>query len=134
MKDDQNRREAARWLGQADSDLRFARVGLAEGFYAQVCFLAQQAAEKAVKAAHYRQGERRVLGHSLVVLLDTLPANSGAEGLRTLAAELDLHYVPARYPNGLPDLAPFEAYTREQAEHAIEAAQKFLDFARASIV
>ena len=37
--------EADRWLKQAENDLDFARVGLREGFFAQVCFLAQQSAE-----------------------------------------------------------------------------------------
>ena len=31
-------READRWLSQAEDDLRFARLGLREGYYAQVCF------------------------------------------------------------------------------------------------
>ena len=128
MNEDQNRGEAQRWLGQADDDLKFARVGLTEGFYAQACFLSQQAGEKALKAVRYLDGERRVLGHSLVALVDGLAGRlPGAGALRTLAAELDLHYVPARYPNGLPDLAPFQAYSREQAERAIDGARRILD-------
>jgi hypothetical protein len=42
--------EARRWLVQAESDFRFATLGLERGFYAQCCFLCQQAAEKAIKA------------------------------------------------------------------------------------
>jgi HEPN domain-containing protein len=47
------RSEARRWLVQGEDDLRFAALGLERGFYAQCCFLCQQAAEKAVKALHY---------------------------------------------------------------------------------
>ena len=58
-----SRSEAERWLKQAENDLDFARLGLREGFHAQVCFLTQQSAEKAVKAIGYLLGERTVLGH-----------------------------------------------------------------------
>lgn len=134
MSDDQNRAEALRWVGQAADDLRFARVGLEEGFYAQACFLSQQAGEKALKGLRYLRGERRVLGHSLVALVDSLADDLGdTTALRSLAIELDLHYVPARYPNGLPELAPFQAYGREQARRAIETAQGFVELARGRV-
>ena len=41
--------EARRWLAQAESDLAFAEVGVREGFFAQACFICQQAGEKALK-------------------------------------------------------------------------------------
>jgi HEPN domain-containing protein len=128
---DQNRAEARRWLAQAQDDLAFARVGLREGFFAQVCFLSQQSGEKALKALRYLRGDRRVLGHSLVALVDTLADEIDVRRLRPIAADLDLHYVPARYPNGLPDLAPFQAYTREQAERALAEAEELLSAALA---
>ena len=57
--------EANRWWLQAENDLAFARVALRERFFAQACFVAQQPAEKAVKAIAYGLGERVVLGHSI---------------------------------------------------------------------
>ena len=66
------RLEAERWIMQAENDLEFARSGLREGFYAQVCFLCQQIGEKAMKAIHYRKGERFVIGHSIYKLLRSL--------------------------------------------------------------
>lgn len=133
MSNDQNRAEARRWLAQAKDDLAFARLGLREGFFAQACFLSQQAGEKGLKAVRYLRGDRRVLGHSLVALVDSLADQIDVPNLRPLAADLDLHYVPARYPNGLPDLAPFQAYTREQAERAIAAAVELLNAALAHV-
>jgi len=63
------RAEGLRWLRQAENDLEYARLGLREGFFAQVCFQCQQICEKALKAIHYGQlGKRVVLGHSLVQL------------------------------------------------------------------
>jgi HEPN domain-containing protein len=75
-----------------------------------------------------------VLGHSLVSLVESLrPDLPEVASLRAAAAELDLHYVPARYPNALPDLAPYQAYTREQADRAIAAAARFIEIARTAL-
>ena len=37
------------------------------------------------------------------------------EELRSKAMELDKAYIPARYPNAIPEGAPFEVYTKEEA-------------------
>lgn len=124
------RAEAERWLRQAENDLAFARRGLAEGFFAQACFLCQQAGEKAVKAVHYRTGERLVFGHSVFQLMKPLADRiPGAESLLDAAGLLDQYYIPTRYPNGLPDGAPFEVYTKAQAEEAVRIATALPDFA-----
>ena len=95
--------EARRWWLQAENDLAFARLALRERFFAQACFVAQQTAEKAVKAIAYGLGERAVLGHSIVVLIDRYGDRvAGLRELRRDAGLLDQFYVPARYPNGLP--------------------------------
>ncbi len=59
------RREGRRWLDQAQVDLQWARHLNEQGAYYLVCFLAQQAAEKALKAFLYAQGEELVVGHSV---------------------------------------------------------------------
>ncbi|MDX1385693.1 MAG: HEPN domain-containing protein [Thermoanaerobaculia bacterium] len=124
--------EARRWLRQAENDLEFGRLALREGFYAQACFVAQQAAEKALKSIAYASGERVVLGHSLVELLELIGEHHGLDSeLRELAGILDQYYVPTRYPNGLPGGVPFEAFGRGQARDAIEAAARFLALAGA---
>ena len=50
--------EADRWRRQAANDLESARVALRERFCAQACFIARQAAEKALMAIAYGHGER----------------------------------------------------------------------------
>ena len=121
------RAEADRWWRQAANDLAFARVALRERFHAQSCFIAQQAAEKAVKAIAYGLGERTVIGHSLVTLIsryaDRKPELSE---LRELAGILDQYYVPTRYPNGLAGGVPFEAFGESQATAAVDAAARFV--------
>ena len=122
------RAEALRWLRQAENDLQFARVGLREGYHAQVCFQCQQVAEKAIKSIHYgKLGKRIVYGHSLLELtvgLDLDPV------LRGELAVLDQYYIPTRYPNGLPGGTPYEAYTRAQAESAVRTCDTVITLAR----
>jgi len=41
---------------------------------------------------------------------------------------LDKHYIPTRYPNGLPQGAPTEFYTRQEADDAIRYSEAILCF------
>ena len=74
-----------------------------------------QAAEKAVKAVHYAHGARRV--SALDELLDD-------------ARELDLNYIPTRYPNGLDAWTPAAGFGTPQAARAIAGASAILTAAR----
>jgi HEPN domain-containing protein len=126
-----SREEAKRWLAQAENDLAFTEHAIRGGFHAQACFHAQQVAEKAVKAVHYLRGARVVIGHSVDGLLGALEAAGlPVKDLRPLAAQLDLHYIPTRYPNGLPGNLPFEVYTPQQASEALANARRIVAFAR----
>jgi HEPN domain-containing protein len=128
------RGEAERWLVQAEDDLGFAEHGLRLGYYAQTCFLAQQVSEKAAKALHYARGARVVIGHSVDALLQALESELPAlSTLREGAKELDQHYVPTRYPNGLPGNIPSRAYTETQARRALEHARAIVGFARSRL-
>jgi HEPN domain-containing protein len=119
--------ECARWLSQADNDLAFARYASEGRFFHQACFHAQQAAEKALKAVHYNDGARAVLGHSAVGLLaKLLNSHPDLDRVHDLAAELDLFYIPTRYPNGLVEGTPHETFTRALAERATKAAEELL--------
>jgi HEPN domain-containing protein len=119
--------EGARWLAQAENDLAFARYALDGDYFHQACFVAQQCAEKALKALHFRDGARTVIGHSVVGLLGQLRERYPRLGdLNDLAADLDLFYIPTRYPNGLVEGMPFQSFTRAQAERALQAAERIL--------
>jgi len=123
--------EARRWLRQAENDLAFARLAVRERFFAQACFVAQQAAEKALKAVAYQLGDRVVLGHSLVDLIDRLCERvSDLTALREQGGILDQYYVATRYPNGLPGGVPFEAFGKAQASAAVETADRFVSAAQ----
>ena len=122
----QPRHEAERWLAQAVDDLEFTRWVLAEGrFFDKGCFIAQQAAEKALKAVHYLKGERLVFGHSALELLNRLlPEHQELVILREPARLLDRYYIPTRYPNGLPGGSPFESFQRGDLESALDMAER----------
>jgi len=55
------------------------------------------------------------------------------EALKDQAKVLDRLFVYTRYPNGLPDLAPMEAFGMKDFQAALEAADRLLCFAEAYI-
>lgn len=119
--------EAKRWLASAEHELEFARYSERGGYYAHACFTAQQAAEKAVKAVHYAAGARGVLGHSVRGLIERLdPPVPVLQALTEEARTLDLYYVPTRYPNGLQEGTPAEAFSAAQAIGALECAARLV--------
>ena len=121
--------EGRRWLRQAQEDLRWARHLAEQGAYHLACFLAQQVAEKALKAFLYAQGEEIVLGHSVERLCAAAAAIEPE--FQTHARSwsiLDGYYIPTRYPNGLPDGIPADVYTQPAATDAVDLAEEAVDF------
>jgi len=57
-------KEAERWLSQGRNDLEAAKWNAEGKFFAQACFLSQQAAEKALKAYLFYIGKRKIITHS----------------------------------------------------------------------
>ncbi|MCX8067400.1 MAG: HEPN domain-containing protein [Anaerolineae bacterium] len=120
--------EGHRWLQQAYEDLRWARHLQEEGAFYLACFLAQQVAEKALKAFLYAQGEEVVLGHSVRRLAEEVAArNPHFAGMAARWGILDTYYIPTRYPNGLPDGIPAQVYTARVAEEAVALAQEVVE-------
>jgi HEPN domain-containing protein len=119
------------WFRQAEADLRHARHALDDGDHEWACFAAQQAAEKAAKAAHAAAGQE-AWGHVITELLDALRPERPEidETLLDRARALDKLYIPTRYPNGLAGGAPADFYTRSEAERAIADAEAVLAVCR----
>lgn len=107
--------EALRWWSQAEDDRAFVTdMARAGRYFDKACFMAQQATEKAVKACLYGLGQREVLGHAILEFVRQLSRHDPAfSGVDAPAARLDRHYIPTRYPNGLPGGAPFASYSAE---------------------
>jgi HEPN domain-containing protein len=123
--------DGARWLAQARDDLEFARWLLTEDrFFDKGCFVAQQAAEKALKAILYAGGARTVLGHSVHELIGrVMERHPDLAHLRGDAKQLDRFYIPTRYPNGLPGGTPFESYSRTDLEQALAMTERIVSAA-----
>jgi len=125
--------EAGRWFRQAVAELEVVRTLIAGRHYAPACFYSQQAAEKALKAVLYSQGQRVVLGHSVRDLAKRCKAYDASFGsVESDGALLDQLYIPTRYPNGLPPPAvPSESYTESHAQSALASAERVVRVAEA---
>lgn len=117
------------WLARAIGDLALARVPLPEGgYYEDLCFHAQQAAEKAIKAVYKKHdlAFRYIhdLGELLADLMDmgiTIPPDVEAAQILTAYA------WEARYP-GLA-----EPVTREEYQEAVQQADDVVRWAKNSL-
>ncbi len=111
------------WLGKARSDLEYARASFREfdDFYAQMCILCHDAAEKYLKALLVSEGVRPERTHDLLALLHECSASAGATSLRGALEEacrlLNSYYTPLKYPSHFPQL------TRDHAARALAAAE-----------
>ncbi len=123
--------EAERWLKQAEYDLRAAEHNADGEYYSIACFSAQQAAEKALKAFLFAQGERVVVGHSVAELSRRCREyEKSFADLAGSAGKLDRFYIPTRYPNALPGGVPAEVYDEQDAAEAISLASEVLAMVR----
>ncbi len=67
-------------------------------------------------------------------LISELPAGIDVpDELEDRARVLDNFYVPARYPNGHPEGAPFEHYGPLQSGQAVEHAGAIIEFIRSQV-
>ncbi|MBS3934230.1 MAG: HEPN domain-containing protein [Truepera sp.] len=127
MSVEKQRREAWRWLRQAQDDLEAARALEAASKYAQAAFFAQQTGEKALKAVWLLQ-DADPWGHSLGRLVREMPegAKERFASLLEAALALDKLYIPTRYPDALAELTPAEVYTQGEAGAALAQAEVIL--------
>ncbi len=113
------------WLSRAQSNLIQARARL-EGVYLEdLCFAAQQAAEKAVKAVLLREGVEFPYVHDITALL----AHAERAGLAVpadvaQAGRLTRYAVATRYP-GFP-----ETVTEEEYAQALSIAETVVQWAQ----
>lgn len=119
------------WFLQAESDLRSVVDLIKNSHYAQACFNAQQAAEKALKSLAFFRGADLVKTHSLGAIAKDLKINGE---LSTFALKLDLYYLTSRYPDALPDHAvPAEKFDESIAKEAFTMADAFIKKVKAEL-
>lgn len=116
------------WMRQANADLKHAKASLELEHFEWSCLAAQQAAEKAVKAV-FQELHADAWGHSIGKLLERLPKRIDVpKKLINRVKTLDRHYIPSRYPNGLIDGAPVDAFSDYDAKEAIKIAKETIEF------
>lgn len=113
------------WWQLAQSDLRVAQVvaGLDPAEWHLVCFLAQQAGEKSLKALLEFRHLAVPRSHDLVLLLDLLRDAPQTESLETDAAVLSAYGVLPRYPS------PEFSASGVDATEALESARRIVAWA-----
>jgi HEPN domain-containing protein len=124
-----------RWLRQAEHDLKIAQSHQRRRDYSDACFMAEQASQKALKGFLIAQGRRSTLIHSVARLAEECSRIDGDFALRIASGRiLDQYYIPTRYPDVLaPPAVPFESYTKEQGEKAVQAAKAMVSLVRQKV-
>jgi HEPN domain-containing protein len=116
------------WLNRARSNLARANARVPEAYLEDLCFDAQQAAEKAIKAVFIGRGERFPFVHDLDKLLGILERN-GVKVPKYVrqANKLSPYAVVMRYP-GLVD-----PVTQRQYRRAVRIATAVLHWAERQV-
>lgn len=117
------------WLDIAKEDLQVARVALREGHPAHACFLSQQCIEKCLKAYLVARARDYPRIHNLVDLLGRCTSlDAQFADFADDCRDVDLYYVPTRYPPGIPGAIAEGTPDRKAAEDAISSAERILHF------
>ena len=107
--------DALRWLGYSTEDLDVARVLLVSSPLVprHVCWLAQQSAEKALKAALVLESVAFPFTHDLDALRNRLPENWLVHTTHSDLAELTQWAIETRYPGDWPEVTGEDAVRAE---------------------
>jgi HEPN domain-containing protein len=119
-----NPSDAKIWIEYSESDLRAADTLLEseEFFPRQICFFAQQGAEKAIKAILVFEEVSFPKNHDLDRLRDLIPIGWKVKEQFPDLAELTIWSVESRYPGNTPDVTENEAReTLKLAESVFKA-------------
>ena len=109
------------WTAKARRFRDYAYRAYRDGEYDLACFLAQQAAEFALKAVLIREVGARPLTHSLYDMARGLARVRGVElgeDVAVCAKQLEEHYVQARYPDAR--LGPYEEWEARRCLECLE--------------
>ncbi len=116
------------WLRHAQSDLELARLSAPPGVLLEsLCFHAQQATEKALKAVLLAQGTPFPRTHSIGTLVDLLPAPVSVPREVEDAASLTDYAVTSRYP------AATEPVDEGEYREALRLAEAVVSWAESAV-
>jgi Uncharacterized conserved protein related to C-terminal domain of eukaryotic chaperone, SACSIN len=123
------RRQSQDHWAQSKADLTTASVLRDAGIYYASVFFAQQAAEKALKAATLSLSKRNPRGHNLIQFANELEAPLA---VMNAAAELNLEFLATRNPEHAEGV-PAQMYDQTSAEVHLRAAETVIEWARGLI-
>jgi HEPN domain-containing protein len=127
-----SRQNALRWIRDAENTLRVAEKNCEWGAYNVACFLAEQSAQKSLKAVLYLDGARFIRIHSIAEIVKEV-AQKRPEflSLREEGGTLDQYYLTTRYPDAVAEPAiPSEIFTNKQAEEALRIARTIFEISK----
>jgi len=115
---------ATEWFESGENNLGYARLGLAESeYYPEACVLCQQAGERYLKGFLVLNNKEPERTHDLTRLLDEcIRIEPKFEEIRDECELLTGFYTEARYPPEIPE------YSKDEAEEALRAAEKIVNF------
>lgn len=117
------------WLDIATEDLTVARLVFEEEHSAHACFLSQQCIEKSLKAYLIAKANTYPRTHNLVILLNQCEVlEPKFAQFRADCTVVDQYYVPTRYPDGIPGGLLGGLPGEVEAQEALTAAEKMLQF------
>ena len=116
------------WLNRARSNLAASKVQIPDGYFEDLCFHAQQCAEKAVKGVFLHRGMTFPYIHDIKKLLDLLNA-AGVKIPKYIeeAKELTPYAAVMRYPDH------YTAVTKRKHQRAVRMAAAVLRWAERQI-
>ena len=130
-----SRQNALRWIRDAENTLRVAEKNCQWEAYNVACFLAEQGAQKSLKAVLYLDGARFIRIHSIAELIKEVSQKRPEFlPLREEAGVLDQYYLTTRYPDAVAEPAiPSEIFTKKQAEEALRIARTIFEMSKSLI-
>lgn len=120
------------WFHFSQEDLDFAKSGLKDGFYSHVCFLSQQAVEKAMKGYLVTQGRDYPKTHGLISLLGCMKV-TWLDPYLSQIKKLSEFYVPLRYPDAVVGSLGKNLPDKEDAQNTLKWANQIVRIIRSHL-
>jgi len=118
--------EVSLWWRQAVEDLDSAKANITSGKYYVASLLAQQAAEKALKALTIKKLGELFKTHDLVFLAEKLGL---PQNLLDLCDSLSKVYLTSRYPDASGEI-PADSFTKADAISDVSNAEEVLEWVK----
>ena len=133
-----NKKEAERWMRQAEDDLETSSSIFESAHYSQACFHCQQAVEKALKALMFAKGRLKKSDLDAHEVMTLAYRASGLDprlrAIPQMVMRIQGYYTNTRYPHyqrGFSQSSiPAEMFSQDDADDAISKAGEILQILR----